>query len=564
MPEFDFGHFHILDELGRGGMALVYKAVNTQTDETVALKILYPHLMGDDKNIKRFQREARVASQLRHKYIVPVVDFGEHDNQIYIAMRYMPGNSLAELFAEPRNIKMKGVVRLLGEVASALDYAHDKGVIHRDLKLQNILLDKKRHAHLSDFGIARLVDGTRLTATGQIAGTPMYMSPEQIRGKPVDHRSDIYSFSVMAYLLLTGFYPFTGEDSLSIIHKHVKEFPPTPTEVNAELPESVNAVLLRGLMKLPKDRYETTMDMVKELYKAVNTPELHQTSTRIDIRAVNPVDSVEMDAAPHVADSRIQSPTGQQNELQSDLSSAVVTGPQTLQGVGSRSGIFGIAFAVIIVLAIVIPIVLLIIGNNSGDNNTQALIEGAQTQTRREADFELTQTALAVQLTQEDDDDDDDEESDDNPSNSLPPTWTPTPELTAEISPTTVLPVPESAFPGANAVITASSADMIDGPGRDQQTLTTLTYGTPVEIVGKTGMEDFWEVRTEDGVQGYVSVISVETDIDISNVPNTYFPENPPPRRDNNDGDGRSGNNNDGGNGGNSENGGNGGNGGGG
>jgi len=560
MPEFDFGHFHIVDELGRGGMALVYKAINTQTDETVALKILYPHLMGDDKNIKRFQREARVASQLRHKYIVPVVDFGEHDNQIYIAMRYMPGNSLAELFAEPRNIKLKGIIRLLGEVASALDYAHDKGVIHRDLKLQNILLDDKRHAHLSDFGIARLVDGTRLTATGQIAGTPMYMSPEQIRGKAVDHRSDIYSFSVMSYLLLTGYYPFTGEDSLSIIHKHVKEFPPTPTEVNDELPESVNAVLLRGLMKLPKDRYQSAIEMVKELYKAVNTPELHQTSTRIDIRAVNPVDSVEMDAAPDIADSRIQSPTGQKSELQSDLSSAVVTGPQTLQGVGSRSGIFGIAFAVIIVLAIVIPIVLLIIGNNSGDNNTQALIEGAQTQTRREADFELTQTALAVQLTQDEleEDDDDDDDDDETSSNDLPPTWTPTPESNISATPSSVPPIPESAFPGANAVITSSTVDVIDGPGRQQQTLATLTYGTPVEIVGKTGMEDFWEVRMEDGLQGYVPVISLETDIDISDVPNTYFPENPPPRRDDSDGDGRGGNNG-GGNGGNGGNGGGGG-----
>jgi len=525
MPEFDFGHFHILEELGRGGMALVYKAVDTRKDETVALKILYPHLMGDDNNIKRFQREARVASNLRHKYIVPVVDFGEYDNQIYIAMRYMPNNSLAELFAVPRAIKMKGIIRILGEVASALDYAHDKGVIHRDLKLQNILLDEKRHAHLSDFGIARIIDGTRLTATGQIAGTPMYMSPEQIRGKPVDHRSDIYSFSVMAYLLLTGFYPFTGEDSLSIIHKHVKEFPPTPTEVNEELPDSVNAVLLRGLMKLPKDRYESAIEMVKELHTAVNTPELHKTSTRIDIRAINPVDSVEMDAPADAVDSRIQSPTSQRTALQSDLSSAVVTGPQTLQGVGSRSGIFGIAFAVIIVLAIVIPVILLILGGaNNGDGDTQALIDNAQTQTRREAELEQTAEAadlLIIQLTQEEADEDDDDDEDEN---DLPPTWTPTPEAVLAATATLLV----EGFPGSNGIIISSNAIVIDRPGPQRQTITTLTYGTPIEIVGKTGINDYWEVRTEDGTQGYVGVTAVETELDITQVQNTFFPEDIP------------------------------------
>lgn len=537
MPEFDFGHFNVLEELGRGGMALVYKAVNTQTDETVALKILYPHLMNDDNNIKRFQREAKVASELRHKFIVPVTDYGELEDQIYIAMKYMPGNSLSDLFIEPRKIKIKGIIRILGEVASALDYAHGKGVIHRDLKLQNILLDENRHAYLSDFGIARLIDGTRLTATGQIAGTPMYMSPEQIRGKPVDHRSDVYSFSVMAYLLLTGYYPFTGDDSLSIIHKHVKEFPPTPTEVNTELPEAVDGVLLRGLMKLPKDRYATTMEMVKALYKAVNTPELHQTSTLIDIRAINPVDSVEIDAPTDIIDSRIQSPTNMRNALQSDLSSAVATGSQTLQGVGTRSGIFGVVFATVIVLAIVIPIILLIMGNNSGGEDTQALIDNAQTQTRREADLEQTAVAanaLVIQLTQEEleeyedgeDDDDDDDEIFENNINNIP-TWTPTFTPTATITPTEVV----SSYPGSNAVIVAGAtgARVIDGPGPNQTTLATLPNGTPVEIIGKTGRNDFWEIGTQDGITGYVAVSFVETDVDINTIANTFFPENPPP-----------------------------------
>jgi serine/threonine protein kinase len=295
MPEFDFAHYHIFEEVGRGGMAIVYGAIDTRTEQTVALKILYPHLMKDELNVKRFQREALVVSRLKHKFIVPFIEYGVHNNQTYIATQYMLGNSLATLLNTPCSLKVKAIVRVLSEIASALDYAHGQGVIHRDLKLQNILLDEERHAYLSDFGIARLVDGTRLTATGQIAGTPMYMSPEHIRGQTVDFRSDIYSFAVMSYLMLTGFYPFTGEDSLTIIHQHVKRFPPTPTEVNNELPETANLALLRGLMKHPDNRYQTAMEMVEDLHNALNAPELNETSTYIDVRKINPIDSAMVD-----------------------------------------------------------------------------------------------------------------------------------------------------------------------------------------------------------------------------------------------------------------------------
>jgi serine/threonine protein kinase len=554
MPEFDFGHFHILGELGRGGMALVYKAVDTRTNETIALKILYPHLMSDDNTIKRFQREARVATRLKHKYIVPVVSFGEHEDQIYIAMRYMAGDSLADLFAEPRAVKMKGIIRILKEVASALDYAHSQGVIHRDLKLQNILLDEQRHAYLSDFGIARLVDGTRLTATGQIAGTPMYMSPEQIRGKPVDFHSDIYSFSVMAYLLLTGYYPFTGEDSLSIIHKHVKEFPPVPTDVNDDLPEAVNGVLLRGLMKDPKDRFDTTIEMVKALNHAVNTPEMIKTTTRIDIRAVNPVDSVEMDAVSTDADPRIQSATGgavsqvvssqsQAALLQSDLSSAVITGQPTLQSTGDRKGIFGPVFIMFGIAAIVIPILILIfLAFQGGDRNNSIRVTLTPTRTELEVEQELTIEALSV-INEDDEDDDDDaytEQPNDTapPPTTLPPTWTPTPTVTvtATITPT-VMATEDTSFPGSNGVVASPNGAVIQTePGPRGQLITTLPNGTHVQIIGKTGLDDYYDVVTEDGIQGYVNVSQIDTEVDIDTLTVTFFPLTPPPPKPNSGG----------------------------
>jgi len=545
MPEFDFGHFHILGELGRGGMALVYKAVDTRTDETIALKILYPHLMSDENTIKRFQREAKVAARLKHKYIVPVIDFGEHEDQIYIAMRYMAGDSLADLFIEPRAVKMKGIIRILGEVASALDYAHKQGVIHRDLKLQNILLDEARHAYLSDFGIARLVDGTRLTATGQIAGTPMYMSPEQIRGKTVDFHSDIYSFSVMAYLMLTGYYPFTGEDSLSIVHKHVKEFPPVPTEVNSDLPKAVDSVLLRGLMKDPQDRYDSTLDMVKALNKAVNTPEFIKTTTRIDIRAVNPIDSIEMDVVSKDVDPSIQSAVGggaaqvitpntqyaPSALLQSDLTSAVITGQQQMQSNGSRIGIFGLVFGMIAVAAIAIPLTILLLQNK--DNNDEQ-VNIAQTQARVGLELELTQTALSVQAV---------ESENDANATAEPPPATPIPTATIIWTPTATITstaIEIVGFAGSNGVILSPNGAVIQTePGLRGQAITTLPNGTYIQIIGKTGLDDYYDVVTEDGTSGYVGVTQIDTDLDINTLPVTYIPEGgppeggPPPRNNN-------------------------------
>lgn len=531
MPEFDFGHFHIVGELGRGGMALVYEAVDTRTEETVALKILYPHLMSDESTIKRFQREADVASRLKHDYIVPVIDYGEHDNQIYIAMKYMRGNSLAELFVEPRAISMSHLVRILAQIASALDYAHEEGVIHRDLKLQNILLDDKNVAYLSDFGIARLVDGTRLTATGQIAGTPMYMSPEQIRGKPVDFHSDIYSFSVMSYLLLTGFYPFTGEDSLAIIHKHVKEMPPTPTEVNPELPEAVNHVLLRGLQKEPEARYDSTLAMVKALSRAIKEANLHRTTTRIDIHGINPVDSVEIDAVPPT-DDRVQaavnsSPGLRAEMLDSKVTSATITG----QGAGGRIGFFGFAIIATLLLLAVAIIFVMIQGSNNVDQ-----VNIAATNSRLQLELELTGTAMGSESSEDMEDEDGE-------------------QLAQTIARATEQAIPAPImitlpYTASNGVIeTETVAPLLFDP-QNQRAFKDLDDGTPIQIIGTNVRRDYFHVILEDGQQGLVAIESVSTDVDIETLESTWEPpgrpenapdnprdNNPPPKPDGDNGD---------------------------
>lgn len=537
MSEFDFGHFHVLGELGRGGMALVYKAVDTRNDETVALKIMYPHLLSEDNSIKRFEREAKVASGLKHPNIVPVIDFGSHDNQVYIAMKYMAGNSLSDMFNEPRAIKLIGIVRLLKEVASALDYAHLKGIVHRDLKLQNILLDDKKHAYLSDFGIARLVDGTRLTATGQIAGTPMYMSPEQVRGKAVDHRSDIYSFSVMSYLMLTGFYPFTGEDALSVIHKHVREYPPIPTEVNASLPESVNGVLLRGLMKDPEDRYQTATDMVKALYQAVSEQNMHQTTTRIDIHALNPVDSVEMDRVASDTGNKVASPqAGYMEDSATMRVSTPTTGTAPVVGSGlqaipsgknGRIGVYTGIFGVAVVIALLAIFAVMGMQDRDDDDDV-ASFNLAGTQARERLDLELTITGQAniINATLSATDTLAPTATDD-----LPPTWTYTPEMipSATITPTPISDAPVADFPGSNGAIQSTSgAPVLTGPGREGQVIGNLENGTPIKILGRTGLNDYLDVEDASGLRGFVLISQIVTSVDINSLPLTYQPANPP------------------------------------
>ena len=516
MPEFDFGHFHIEDELGRGGMALVYKAIDTRTEETVALKILYPHLMSDESTIRRFQREAEVASRLKHDYIVPVIDYGEHDDQIFIAMRYMSGNTLSDLFVEPRAISMSRLIRMMAQIASALDYAHKEGVIHRDLKLQNILLDDKNVAYLSDFGIARLVDGTRLTATGQIAGTPMYMSPEQIRGKPVDFHSDIYSFSVMSYLLLTGYYPFTGEDSLAIIHKHVKENPPTPTEVNPELPPAVDHVLLRGLHKDPNARYDSTLAMVKALHQAIKEADLHQTTTRIDIHGLNPIDSVEIDAVP-ATDERISSATN-----------VVSSGPTTSQGLRAemldsqvssvtistpRIGVFAIGFGGMVMLFIVAMVFLFTQGNNSAADNA-----------RRQLELDLTATALGHEVSESEEDEIREHMLETQVAGTLA-------AQSVALATSQAVPAPEMEllpYEASNGVIAAEGGAPLLFDPRNNRAFQDLEDGTPVQIIGLSMQNNHFHVVLEDGSQGLVDVKLIETDVDMDSLETTWQPPGPP------------------------------------
>ena len=254
-PETAFGPYRILAPLGRGGMAAVYEAHDPSLDRRVALKVLPAEFLHDPAFAERFGQEARVAAKLEHPHIVPIHAYGIEGGRPWMAMRLVTGGSLAERVRRSP-LSPGETAAVLRDVAAALDYAHARGVVHRDVKPANVLLDEAGRAYLADFGIARMLEGSSVaTATGVIQGTPSYMAPEQAMGAKVDRLADVYALGVVAFECLTGRVPYTGTTPVAILMKHVQEPVPEPTA--AEVAPALTAVLRRCLAKTPADRWPT-------------------------------------------------------------------------------------------------------------------------------------------------------------------------------------------------------------------------------------------------------------------------------------------------------------------
>ena len=257
-----FGVYRILEPLGRGGMASVYKAYQPSVDRHVALKILPRHLAEDPNFLARFEQEAKILAKLQHPHILPVHDFGESDGFTYIVMPFIrTGTLAATLTGQP--LPFDQIKRVIAQIGDALDCAHTQGLVHRDVKPSNILLDERGNCLLADFGIAKMLEGTdALTATGSLIGTPQYMSPEQGMGTPIDGRSDIYSLGVVLYEMATGQVPFEAETPLAVVVKHIHDPLPLPSRVNPTIPEPLHRMILRAMHKDPSERFPTANAMV--------------------------------------------------------------------------------------------------------------------------------------------------------------------------------------------------------------------------------------------------------------------------------------------------------------
>lgn len=276
------GTYKITDMLGQGGMATVYKGYREDIDRYVAIKVLPPHPGLDQQFIERFRLEARTIAKLQHPHILPLYDYGVEDDILYLVMAYIEGGSLSNRI-DRGAMNVKEVDGLLRQIAAALDYAHRQGVIHRDIKPDNILLDKEGHPLLADFGIAKMAGGgSKLTVTGGLVGTPAYMAPEQASGESdITASADIYALGVVVYEMLTGKQPFTAETPMQVVLKHMTE--PIPSIVNQVdgLPAALELVMQRVLAKSPQNRYKTATEFADDFNRAIQGSELDPNSTAI-------------------------------------------------------------------------------------------------------------------------------------------------------------------------------------------------------------------------------------------------------------------------------------------
>jgi serine/threonine-protein kinase len=266
------GRYKIVRELGRGAMGVVYHAIDPNIGRPVAIKTIYfggtrkPEEI--DRQRERLFREARSAGMLSHPGIVTIYDVEQQGDLAYIAMEYVDGPTLDQVLSEAQPLAAERMFGILAQTAAALDYAHSKGIVHRDVKPANIMLSEDGTAKIADFGIAKITAAENLTLTGAIVGTPHYMSPEQVQGQPVDGRSDQFSLAVIAYEMLTGEKPYTGEHLTTVVYKIVAEEPVPPHRLNPSLSTGIENVLRKALAKKADGRYRNCQDFIESLEKA--------------------------------------------------------------------------------------------------------------------------------------------------------------------------------------------------------------------------------------------------------------------------------------------------------
>lgn len=291
------GDYRIVKQLGQGGMATVYKAYHANLDRYVAIKVLHPSFREDETFFERFRREARIVAQLEHPHIVPVYDFSQVNEQPYLVMKFIEGETL-KYHAKREALSLEQTLKYMTAIAQALTYAHNKGILHRDVKPSNVMIDKEDTPYLADFGLARMATrGESTMSQDVLIGTPNYISPEQAQGaQDLGPGTDIYSLGIMLYEVVVGRVPFSADTPYAVIHDHIYKPLPIPSQVNPTVPPAVETVLLKSLAKEPKDRYQSAVGMIDAFRVAVQEADLKELSAadiRIERLAAPAVESLE-------------------------------------------------------------------------------------------------------------------------------------------------------------------------------------------------------------------------------------------------------------------------------
>ncbi|RJP64382.1 MAG: hypothetical protein C4532_19335 [Candidatus Abyssobacteria bacterium SURF_17] len=285
-PEKRIGKYLLLKKIGTGGMGIVYLAQHAETGEQVALKVLPPELTRNPKYVERFRREALAVSGLAHPHIIKVFEVGEQNGVHYFAMEHLAGATLRDLLKKHGRLSVPEAVQIMIPIADALDLAHSRGIVHRDVKPDNIMSSEKGVFKIMDFGIAHVEEGTRLTVTGTIMGTPEYMSPEQASGAAVDRRTDIYSLGIVLYEMLAGRVPFRGETAVEVLQMHMTRIPESPKLINPEIPGNLAGIIAKMIEKQPANRYASFRHVINALSQAV--PEHMRADIGATVREIQP------------------------------------------------------------------------------------------------------------------------------------------------------------------------------------------------------------------------------------------------------------------------------------
>jgi serine/threonine protein kinase len=476
------GPYRIIEQIGRGGMATVYKAYHAAMDRHVAIKILPEEYANDPGFRARFEREAKTVANLRHPHILPVFDYGEKSGISYLVMPYIPTGTLKTYLAQEGQLPLDETARIFIRLAEALDYAHRQGVIHRDIKPDNVLFDEDGNALLTDFGLTRMVEGGgSLTGTGVI-GTPAYMSPEQGQGMRLDHRSDIYSLGIILYEMVTGDVPFSADTPIAVIFKHVSDPLPLPLTMRPDLQEAAENVILKALSKDPKDRFDTCVAMAKAFEKSIagqpvgiEPPPTNQEDEQITAIGIQPTIS---DSSPDVD-------------------------TQMLRAGGGKSGIPRWILALIGILVIAIIAVLASGTLSPGDDEdvaseTAAAIVATETESP-------TETRLPTDAP--------------SPTNTDFPTETDTPVPTDTYTPTdtpTATNTPDVAAAAQTVIAQQTSQSIIDNATATAAQLTANAQATEVESVNQTAAATLWTATPTPNFTASVEALMTEWAIDTA------------------------------------------------
>lgn len=484
------GGYRITEQIGLGGMATVYKAYQPSMNRYVALKLLSPHLAQDPSVIERFRQEAKVVAQLEHLHILPVYDHGEEDGYLFLVMRFIQAGTLKDRLAR-ESLSLDEVRRIVSAVGSALEYAHQAGVVHRDLKPTNILIDAQGNCYLTDFGIAKMIESTLGLTGSNILGTPHYMAPEQCQARQVDRRADIYAMGVMIYEMVTGKVPFDAETPLAVAIKHLSEPLPLPRHIKPDLPEEVERVILKALAKNPDDRYQHMRDLVADFDQVVRS-----------VSATSPF------LPATVSGRQVEEPA-----------TVMSRHPPTGRPWFRRQPVW---LWVTIGLLLVAGLFWMVLTGTSGPKGTNvepaalAPVEATETPTPV---VKASPTPMLVAVA--------------TATATIRPSSTPTatPTATATPSPTlTRTPRPtKTATPVPDAVVTTKTANVRAGPGLSYEIINQVNNGDPVRVIGRNAAGDWLQIVVPGQKRGWISGSLLEVNLSLAEVAEAAIPPSPTP-----------------------------------